>query len=847
MKLHTLNSQAISHPIHRLPLELLDHIFHLLFEIEASWNYEFPLNLTQVCSQWKSAVLSVRNRRLWSKVKINPVDPDWLERLNLYLFLSRDEGIHIDTMGMTQSVVDALTGHHRRIHSLDGILIMTQIWDSTISEPDTIQVVIRDQFKNDPFPIPLSSFVTALPYMQLGEGSLYRLQSFLQLQEIQIETQTTQLFELGSPLQLPALQRLLLNTHENPLDFLRILAPSQLLDLEVMILESLSPEVYYELETFIIGHMPNLRRVTLRAYKYVDSDFVQPAEESAAQSSSALMQSENLQRIDCRIDWWSNDNPSFRRLIESAPHLEECYFPAPIKSLPSFSHQIRKLGLKLYDSPILPVVNGGLLKLAHLEVLKLTFTTAEHLQLLALVQAPSLLSLQVSYVFEDEDDSQSHLIPADAILAFISTSRGIRNMRLDHCFPVGGTSLPLPELRNLMVLNISHIFSLASFDVPKLQQLYLEIDDGRGEGKFIARDEDLAEDPIEIASPPPDIEAVGSSNVLDKVNTKRILEMGNEEQKRKILEEDDDEAKINRLKNMDLREVPSDPSVARDPPFPALTFEHLKVFEFWVLSAYHSRLMRTDPRFPHADTAFPALPYFPDTLTAFPALERVTLPAVSFNDSTYIDQLVNKISENHTLCRNLQEIRTYDYPNDWSNLFKFLRDRKRASMLSNTAPQPIHALHFHTTPHASIVEQLQDAMLGKVSTKSFPAICPWPLIDSTFVGVPPSLGEGTQVESDEETRSPVQDGDERTVATRQEEDITGNREKQNENESGYGANEDEALSCFFCHKAGLGASCQRVRKRGILSRMEVSSGDVRCSRWDGVLASWNKLEVICIP
>ena len=123
-KLHILNTQAISHPIHRLPLELLEHIFHLLVEIQFpfhdAWQYEFPLNLTQVCSQWESIVSSVRNRRLWSTVRIDPANPDWFERLNLYLFLSRDEGLNIHITEVTQSIVDALTGHHRRICSLSG-------------------------------------------------------------------------------------------------------------------------------------------------------------------------------------------------------------------------------------------------------------------------------------------------------------------------------------------------------------------------------------------------------------------------------------------------------------------------------------------------------------------------------------------------------------------------------------------------------------------------------------------------------------------------------------------------------------------------------------------------------
>ena len=834
MKLHTLNTQAISHPIHRLPLELLEHIFHMLFEIEELYHGEFPLNLTQVCSQWESLVSSVRNRRLWSKVRINPEERDWLERFQLHLFLSRDEGLIIYIPKMTQNIADGLTGHHQRIRSLHGSTI-TQIWDSITSEPDIIQVTITDESGKKHISIPLSSSLTALPYVDLGTGSLHRLQSFSQLRVLRIEIEAPQLLELGDSLQLPALQELFLSTDGNPLDFLPIFAPShQLLDIGLWAFGPLSPEAYYELETFIIGHMPNLRRVTIHVNEYVDSVFVQPMEESTTQSSSAR-QSESLRGIDCSVSRSSKDKiPPFERLIESAPHLEQCGLFASMKSLPCFSHHIRKLDFNLYDSPILPVVNGGLFKLPHLEVLTLRFATAEQLQLLTLFQAPSLLSLNV--FLDYGEDSQRLSIPVDAVVTFISTSQGIRDMHLR--FPVSGMDLSLPELRNLFISCTNQIFLLASFDVPKLQHLLLDVIEGRDES--IAGDEDSAEDPISITSPPPDFEAVGSSNVLDMTNTRQILEIGNEEQNRGIIEEDDNGVEMDRFKDADLHEAPFDPVLTRALTFPALTFEHLKDFEF---------------RVPFASDLHPigVFPYFPGILTSFPALERVTLPPIPFNNSPYIDQLVKEISENPTLCPNLQEIRTRDYPNDWSNLLKFLRDRKRASMLSNPALRPIHALHLPFAPHGSIVEQLQDAMLGKVSIKPFPALCQWPLIASTFVRATSFWGESSQVDSDEETRSQVQDRDGHTAATRcqaQEEDIIGygDKERQNEEESGCSENEGDAISCFFCHKAGLRAGCSRVRKREILSRMEVSSGDIWCSRWVKVpgYERDREFDVICV-
>jgi len=830
-KLNTLKSRAISHPIRRLPLELLEYIFHLLLELESEdetyGDGAFPLNLTRVCSQWESLVLSVRNRRLWTMVWIDPADPDWLGRLHVHLFLSRDEGLNIRIADMTQSIANELVRHHRRIHSL----LPFTVWALITPEQDTAEVIITNRTGTKPFPILLSSCLKALPLVFLPRVSLYRLQSFPQLQVLEITTQVLRLHELGGPLQLPALQRLLLVEHENPLEFLKLFSPSQLLELQLELRGPLSLAAYHKLEAFIIQHMPNLRWVTLTVFDYIDSKFMQPVEEEESiTQSSAARRSESLRRIDIDIRSLSKTRiPPFERLIESAPHLEECHLFTPIRSWPCFSHYIRELEFRFSHLHILHFMDGGPFKLVHLEVFKLTFSTPEQLQLLTLFQAPSLLSLEVLQLYGS--NAQDYSIAVDAVLTFISTSQGIRYMKLG--FPVDSIGLSLPELRDLKVTYISHISVLASFDVPNLQRFFLEIGHRRGE------DEPTGEDPISIPSPPPSFEAVAGPNVPDMVNTRRTLEMGNEAQRRDIHEEDENGAEMSPLKDVDLHEAPSDPVVTSASTFPVLTFENLKDFEFGVSPLSSSHPIRV-------------LPYFPDMLTALPALERVTLPAVSFKDSPYIDQLVKKISEIPTLCPHLQEIRTRDYPNEWSNLFKFLRDRKRASILSDPTIRPIHALHFFITPHSSIVEQLQDAMQGKVSIKSFPALHPWPLlIDPTSLRKVASLGEVTTVGSGEETRSQVQDGNERIAATgvqaQEQEDTTGNGNEENhsEEESGCSRNEDEAISCFYCHKAGLGAGCRRVTwKQGVSSRMEVSSGDVLCSRWDTCNSNF---EAICSP
>ena len=146
-------------------------------------------------------------------------------------------------------------------------------------------------------------------------------------------------------------------------------------------------------------------------------------------------------------------------------------------------------------------------------------------------------------------------------------------------------------------------------------------------------------------------------------------------------------------------------------------------------------------------------------------------------------------------------------------------------------------------------------MLGKVSLKSFPVLCPWPLLlDSAPVHMALSRGEDTPVDYDVETRSQVQDADERTAATHvqaQEESTTrngDNKKEQSKEGRGCGENKDGALPCFYCYKAGLGAGCRRAFwKKEILSRMDVLGGNVLCSKWDIIKRQRSNFETICLP
>jgi len=69
---------------------------------------------------------------------------------------------------------------------------------------------------------------------------------------------------------------------------------------------------------------------------------------------------------------------------------------------------------------------------------------------------------------------------------------------------------------------------------------------------------------------------------------------------------------------------------------------------------------------------------------------------------------------------------------------------------------------------------------------------------------------------------------------------------QSEEERGSEEDADKALTCFLCHKAGLGADCQGVfRKREIILKPDLSNDRVRCSRWGP--RKYLEFEAISLP
>ena len=105
---------------------------------------------------------------------------------------------------------------------------------------------------------------------------------------------------------------------------------------------------------------------------------------------------------------------------------------------------------------------------------------------------------------------------------------------------------------------------------------------------------------------------------------------------------------------------------------------------------------------------------FDAVLGIIPSLQRILLPFGHFSstsDESPIDQLTRRLLEQPSLCPNLQDIGSPQYPTDWTAFFHMLTGRCLTSLSSSTGnPESIHTLHFPLLPHPDIVRQLENAM-----------------------------------------------------------------------------------------------------------------------------------------
>jgi len=103
------------HPITRMPVEIV----RAIFEATARAEPDATLLLTMTCEAWKRLV--IETSKLWSDIRVNVNNDDMLETLHLSLLLSKNWPLDISITGVCASdeIVDGLTPHVHRIRALE--------------------------------------------------------------------------------------------------------------------------------------------------------------------------------------------------------------------------------------------------------------------------------------------------------------------------------------------------------------------------------------------------------------------------------------------------------------------------------------------------------------------------------------------------------------------------------------------------------------------------------------------------------------------------------------------------------------------------------------------------------
>jgi hypothetical protein len=177
-------------------------------------------------------------------------------------------------------------------------------------------------------------------------------------------------------------------------------------------------------------------------------------------------------------------------------------------------------------------------------------------------------------------------------------------------------------------------------------------------------------------------------------------------------------------------------------------------------------------------------------LDATQSLHQILLPAARFPydlDEVPVNLLVRKLLHRPSLCPNLQDIASPDFPTDWAAFLWMLTSRFLRSLSSSTGLlKSIHTLRFHLLPHPQIIQQLEDAMSGRRLTPHYtiPPCEEWCMHSQGLLN---------------------------PVARRNQ-------------------------ICFMCHSGRLERGCPYPPDRTQL-------GDYSCLKWDFSLHSWERITV----
>ena len=162
---------------------------------------------------------------------------------------------------------------------------------------------------------------------------------------------------------------------------------------------------------------------------------------------------------------------------------------------------------------------------------------------------------------------------------------------------------------------------------------------------------------------------------------------------------------------IDMDRAQSDPTQNTASPVKNLVSSHI-FHKLTSISFYSSLYLFSSQG--HGFRKFRLPDGFDAVLDMIPSLQRILLPFGHFSstsDESPIDQLTRRLLEQPSLCSNLQDIGSPQYPTDWTAFLRMLTVRCITSLSSSTShPRSIHTLHFPLLPHPDIVRQLENAM-----------------------------------------------------------------------------------------------------------------------------------------
>ena len=463
--------------IHSLPDDVLYRVLRLLHmssttspEDLLEWYDILPSMLCTVCLRWQALVLS--SPSLWRIIRLNAlVDEGSMERLHLYLELSRDQPLTIVTESKTRGklqnpILDILSAHTHRIHHASDMSDPYWSWEFG-PDSDIFHLIARPQH-GQTIDLPLAVAVRELD-VNMPATFIDHLWRFQNLQGLRLTVARDSDISVTAlhGRELPILHKLSLTDEatDDPVSLLRIFPPHKLHQLQLIIRKTLSKEKYETLESYLLCSMPELASLDLKITKTKGT----PWKSSPLRTPSISIKDLSF----CISETQRTNLPT--RFVYNTPALESCSLSFPtFETPPPFNSRLRFLELTFKGTSTAkqrpPKVKKMVLE--HLEHLRLHFGDSdEHmLSILNAIYAPSLLRLEVIETNLGRPDCDDIVFPKASEIEILASSPHLRHLSLyfHHAYDI--PSLPTLKTLTSCLINWTGLLSL---DLPGLSTLSL--------------------------------------------------------------------------------------------------------------------------------------------------------------------------------------------------------------------------------------------------------------------------------------------------------------------------------------------------------------------------------------